>query len=141
MSDVEGSGKEIQAADCVGYLRAIAAWAKPEAVIPVPVAWLRVLLNARSVDTEIRSDLTVKEVANIIGRAPPTIRSWLRLGLVPGAYRLRGREWRIPRAGLQAIRGVDASIAGAEPLDPALVHGRDLSAWRHYSQDEESEGG
>ena len=137
MNDVERT----QTADCIGYLQAVASWSKPESVIPVPVTWLRLLLAAQSDGAERHRDLTAKQVADMVGRAPSTIRSWLGQGLVPGAYRLRGREWRIPRAGLKAMLGDDVGSANLTPADPTIVHGRDLSAWRRYWQDEGSEGG
>ena len=43
-------------------------------------------------------DMTVAEVAELLKRAPATVRGWCATGELPGAYRLLGREWRIPSA-------------------------------------------
>lgn len=66
----------------------------------VPVDWVRGLLD----ETPDDADPTVEDVAEVLGRAPSTIRGWCRAGRLTGAYRLRGREWRIPRAALRSLR-------------------------------------
>lgn len=48
-------------------------------------------------------DLTVPDVAARFDKAPTTIRDWCRQGRFPEAYRLRGREWRIPPADVEAF--------------------------------------
>lgn len=80
------------------------------ASVPVPKAWLQELLSselvasARSSDAvlaEIEVDLDCTRVAALLGRSASTVRNWCAAGLIPGAYRLRGRrEWRVPRGGL-----------------------------------------
>jgi excisionase family DNA binding protein len=49
-------------------------------------------------------DLTVEEVATHMGRRASTIRGWLNSGRIPGAYRLNGREWRVPVSALQSFQ-------------------------------------
>ncbi len=49
-------------------------------------------------------DLTVAEVAELLHRAPGTVRGWCATGELPGAYRFRGREWRIPAAAMEALQ-------------------------------------
>lgn len=76
------------------------------------------------------ADLTVAQVAEETGRAVSTIRTWLGRGDIPGAYRLHGREWRIPRSALREYlrRGGQAGAT-----DPELEGAGDLSAWRRAS--------
>jgi excisionase family DNA binding protein len=75
-------------------------------------------------ETEPRplADLTVPEVAAIVGRAPSTVRGWCQDGELR-AYRLQGREWRITR---EALREFQDRQADAE----ALTGDDDLSSWR-----------
>lgn len=72
-------------------------------------------------------DPTIAQVATECGRSPSTVRNWLSQGLLPGAYRLRGREWRIPRATLAAF------LEGEAREERSTVHrarGPQLSDWR-----------
>lgn len=66
----------------------------------VPVAWVRDHLDP--LDAGV--DPTVDDVAALLNRAPSTVRGWCRDGTLPGAYRMQGREWRIPRAALETLR-------------------------------------
>lgn len=69
-------------------------------------------------------DLTVAEVAVHFRRSPSTIRTWLEGDRFPGAYKLNGRDWRVPLAAIEAFaRGQQAS---------APVAGVDLGAWRQH---------
>ena len=61
----------------------------------VPVGWVRGQLGVSAA-----VGMTVDEAAERIGRSPSTVRAWCRDGSLPGAYRLRGREWRVPPAAL-----------------------------------------
>lgn len=67
-------------------------------------------------------DLTVAELGGRFHRSPSTIRAWCEHGRFDGAYKLNGRDWRIPQA------AVDAFLARQrrQPQEP-LVR---LSAWR-----------
>jgi hypothetical protein len=69
----------------------------------VPVSWVRGLIEEHG-DRDVDVDLTVADVATMLGRAPSTVRTWCGAGRFPGAYRLQGREWRIPRPALRALR-------------------------------------
>lgn len=86
----------------------------------VPVKWIRERLGGTADDDRI-SDLTVAEVAAELDRSPSTVRGWCGDGKIDGAYRFRGREWRIPRSALRTF--VEGERAGRET--PA-----DLSDWR-----------
>lgn len=66
-------------------------------------------------------DLTVASAAELVGRAPSTVRGWCASGTLPGAYRLQGREWRVPRASLAALRnGPREKSVKHERRQPAL---------------------
>lgn len=57
------------------------------------------------------------------GRKPSTVRGWCEAGKLPGAYRLRGREWRIPPAALAAIQQAEHEpVTSGGPVD--------LGGWR-----------
>ena len=59
----------------------------------------------RDAHAPVPVDLTVAEVATRFGRRSSTVRLWVERGAFPGAYRFRGREWRIPPAALTAGGG------------------------------------
>jgi hypothetical protein len=71
------------------------------------------------------------DLAKRYSRKPSTIRGWLERGLFPGAYRLRGRDWRVPASGVEAFGQAERQQdqAGRERPSP---RGRtvDLTAWR-----------
>jgi helix-turn-helix protein len=56
------------------------------------------------VDRPVGPDLTVAELSERFHRAPSTIRAWCEAGRFPDAYRLNGRDWRVPPAALEAFR-------------------------------------
>ena len=78
------------------------------------------------------ADFRVGEVATELNRSPATVRSWCREERIPGAYRLRGREWRIPRDGLRAFLEGEAKRPAKREEAPLDRPGRtvDLGAWR-----------
>lgn len=97
----------------------------------VPVEWVRQLVAGLG---DLGSDDglgdTVGRVAELTNRAPSTIRTWCNEGRLHGARRLRGREWRIPRASLRALLEGDEPSrgGGAKRLD---VPRGGLGAWRN----------
>ena len=98
----------------------------------VPVRWVRSLI--KSVGSGDCSEVghTVLEVAAATNRAASTVRTWCAEGRLPGARRLRGREWRIPTAALQTL----LDHGGAErPKAVARlpVPRGGLGAWRDQS--------
>lgn len=76
---------------------------------------------------EVR-DLTLPEVAERVGRASSTVRAWCNTGLMAGAYKLNGRDWRVPPAALDAfLRGQGEDSSGTRR---GVGAPRDLSDWR-----------
>lgn len=100
-------------------LRALLEQLPPETLIPV--GWALEQLDGAG---EGIVDLTVPDVAEALGRAPSTVRQWCADGRLPGAYRLHGREWRIPRSSLARLRD-QHDVQGAAPVD--------LGAWRRVA--------
>ena len=74
------------------------------------------------------SDLTLFAVAERVGRAPSTVRGWCSRGLLVGAYRLNGRDWRVPPAALDAF--LEAQGTRRAAASKGSSGGTDLSAWR-----------
>ncbi len=50
-----------------------------------------------------RPDFTIAELAARFYRSPSTIRGWCERGRFEGAYKLNGRDWRVPPAGVDAF--------------------------------------
>jgi excisionase family DNA binding protein len=74
-------------------------------------------------------DLSIGEVAERTRRADSTVRAWLNHGLFPGAYKLRGRDWRIPQTALQAFLEEEATGKGTR-RNGQRTGTVDLAAWR-----------
>ncbi len=94
------------------YARALPAGS----TVPVPREWLLELLEQPGVEGSAppdapRVDLTADQVAQAFGRSPATVRGWCAAGLLRGAYRLRGREWRIPTLAVEALQAGQRGIA------------------------------
>lgn len=84
-------------------LRHLAEALPKGSALPVPREWLLELLGPAPDGPppgQPAVDLTAGEVAGLLSRKEVTVRGWCAAGLLPGAYRLLGREWRIPRASL-----------------------------------------
>lgn len=86
---------------------------------------LEELLGAEASGSGPVADLTVQEVADELDRAPSTVRGWLGSGDLEG-YRLRGREWRVPREALAAF--LEEERSGIREEEPA-----DLGSWREVA--------
>ena len=70
-------------------------------------------------------DLSLKDVADRVGRTPSTVRGWCGCGLLAGAYKLNGWAWRVPEAALDAfLHAEEERRAGP------TIGGHNLSAWR-----------
>ena len=87
-------------------------------------------LTPPDVDAPEASDLTLPEVADRVSRARSTVRSWCSRGLLVGAYRLNGRDWRVPPHALDAFLNAQGTRSSATPPTGPLGI-TDLSAWRY----------
>lgn len=81
------------------------------------------------------ADLSVEQAGEILGRSTSTIRDYCRRGLLPNAYRQRGREWRVPRGSIRAFQRAEAAPA-KEARAPRKEGSIDLGAWREEMADE-----
>lgn len=112
--------------------------ADAEAVIPARVVLDHLPPTVHADAEPIRAeapDLTIEELGRELHRSPSTIRGWLAADPMPfpDAYRLNGREWRIPRA------NVAAYLARQRPRMPqdrteAIETTGDLGSWRKHYQ-------
>jgi hypothetical protein len=89
--------------------------------------------SGRSLPSARRRHLPLAEIASRYGRAESMVRNWCAHGLLPGAYRMNGREWLIPSAALASLRGAraardDGSSSRERHTAP------DLSAWRRIGE-------
>ena len=75
----------------------------------------------------VGGDMTLDEVATEVGRAVGTIRTWCNSKRIDGAYRLNGRDWRIPQAALRKF--LDAQGRG-ETQDQVRNGDADWDDWR-----------
>jgi len=84
------------------------------------------LLNLAALDggqadeAAVPADFTVAELATRFHRSASTVRDWCERGRFEGAYKLNGRDWRIP------VTALDAFLAEQRGETPA-AH---LGAWR-----------
>jgi len=89
----------------------------------MPVGWIRERLGSDTGPDPV-ADLTVGEVAEELGRQPSTVRGWLGSGDLDG-YKLRGREWRVPREALRAFLEGERNGGPSEPTN--------LGSWREVT--------
>ena len=86
--------------------------------------WLRAELD---ICDDSLADLTAEQVAEQLGRSPSTIRGWCIDGRLR-AYKLNGREWRVPRAAIREYLEGQKNGDGRQATRP---NGKpDLSAWK-----------
>ncbi len=103
-----------------GHLRHVLSQLPPEA--QVPAGWVLEQLDGAD------EDLTLEQAAERVGRAVSTVRGWANRGQLEGAYKLRGRDWRIPVVALQTF------LDGERTRTPT-VRSRgpvDLGSWRKH---------
>ncbi|MGH7426958.1 MAG: helix-turn-helix domain-containing protein [Gemmatimonadales bacterium] len=49
-------------------------------------------------------DLTIGDLARLFGKRPSTVRAWVERGDFPCAYKLHGKEWRVPVASVESFQ-------------------------------------
>ena len=85
--------------------------------------------------TEAVVDLTVPQVAKLFGRAPSTVRQWLKARLLDG-YKLRGREWRIPQTAIAAFQERQRTVPRDHDAPaPRPARGTSLGDWQRITAD------
>ena len=84
---------------------------------------------APSNSTTSTRDLTVEEAAHEVHRAPSTVRGWLIAGDLSG-YKLNHRDWRIPRAALQAY--LKKQTTAPNTVLAIKAPNVDIAAWRGF---------
>jgi hypothetical protein len=124
-------------------LQALARALPTGSAVSVPREWLLELLDGTKGPAAVPSalsaaDLTVLDLATRFGRRTSTVRGWLERGLFPGAYKfMGGREWRVPRAALDAFeereRKGETDNSGVCGPHARLQRAADLGAWRKAS--------
>jgi hypothetical protein len=103
-------------------LRELAEALPVGAAVSVPREWLLELLEGAApspVPTNVQAaDMTIADLALRFRRHASTIRGWLDKGAFAGAYKLRGREWRIPAESLAAFEEAARREAGIRVAAP-----------------------
>jgi excisionase family DNA binding protein len=119
------------APDLVGSLRILAEALPVGTVVPVPRELLLQLLSGnlgRHNDVEV--DLTVAELAVLFSRKRSAVRSWLERGDFPQAYKLHGREWRVPASSVHAFQEKQRQRKAEKRVTRSLG----LASWRQPNQ-------
>ncbi len=73
----------------------------------VPRDWLLEELSGAVVTQTASSELvdfTIRDLAKMFGKRPSTVRAWVERGDFAGAYKLHGKEWRIPGEGVKQFQ-------------------------------------
>ena len=97
--------------------------------VSLPVEWLRSLLAADALAGGGPDRLlTLEEVAELAGRSVSTVRTWCNSGMIEGAFRLHGREWRVPESAWR--KHLEASQKPEKGLEVPKGGPVDLGAWR-----------
>ena len=117
----------------LGELRRAAEALPPGAGLSLSREYLLQVLPADPARVPDVAELSIADVARKFGRSASTVRGWLEDGRLPGAYKLRGRSWRIPPAALDAFLE-DQQGGPTSPPQPGpalrLKRGQSLGDWR-----------
>lgn len=100
--------------------------------VSLPVAMVEEWLSSEEV---LEDELDLEEFAAVLRISVSTARDYCARGLVPGAYKRRGRKWMIPHASVSAFRDRQQEVHGNRNGPRSRVLGRsrrpDTSAWRN----------
>lgn len=94
----------------------------------VPRDWVLEQLSGGSpspLEAPTLIDLTIADLARLFGKRPSTVRAWVERGNFPGAYKLHGKEWRVPRAALETFQQDQRTH-----MQPNSRNAPRLGAWR-----------
>lgn len=123
---------KVLANSLTALLREIVGPMPPGSSVTLPVEWLRAQLDATGGATPapqdtFAADMSVEEVAKLMGRKPSTVRGWCRSGELQG-YRLHGRDWRISHEALNEYQSRQRTKP--TPQVARRTSGQSLSSWR-----------
>lgn len=118
-------------------LRRLVESAPPDAT--VPVRWIGEVLDGDEANVEpairangsdpVLPDLSVDDLMSATSRERPTVIGWIHDGYFPGAYKLNGREWRVPRSDWKAFLNRERQGHDRDPT-PSGGQDVDLGRWR-----------
>ena len=112
-------------------LQALAEALPPGATVGLSCESLRALLEETQEEGAAPDELlTLEEVGKRVGRSISTVRTWCNSGQLPGAFRLNGREWRVPEASFDAFLDAQQDGGGKDTRISALSEDNDLGSWR-----------
>jgi hypothetical protein len=136
-------------------LRALVEAVPPGGAVTIPRDWLAGELGAGAdgaptggADTV----LTVAQLAERLHRSPSTVRGWCEQSRFSGAFKLNGKDWRVPITALAAFLDGQRPETSREDAPHATISTRadtrvprrrarksdaaDLGAWRRARADE-----
>ncbi|MFN2421474.1 MAG: helix-turn-helix domain-containing protein [Gemmatimonadota bacterium] len=102
----------------------------------LPVSFVRELLAEVRIDSDGAIDLTAEAAAQALGRAASTVRAWCASGRLARAYRLAGREWRIPVESLRDFQRAEEERHAERKVKRSAARSGavDLSSWRRIKR-------
>ena len=101
----------------------------------VPVGFIRTFLDPAHAPDDVLQDLTLGRAGELLERSVSTVRTWCQLGKLRGAYRLEGREWRIPRASIRDFLAAQRNGASTMHTNVPSRATVDLGAWKKVGTD------
>lgn len=111
--------------DLLTGLRALAEALPMGTAVPIPREVLLELLAPAPAVLPAPADLTVTDLCARFSRGASAVRAWLERGDFPGAYKLKGRDWRVPAAAVEAFEAAQRGPAPGQQGETG-----DLGAWR-----------
>lgn len=93
------------ASPAIESLRAALATMPPGTLVPRD--WLVEQLSGVApspLEAPALVDLTIADLARLFGKRPSTVRGWVQHGDFAGAYKLHGKEWRVPVSAVEAFQ-------------------------------------
>lgn len=100
----------------------------PGSSITLPTDWLSRQIDEAERPAGTDDLLTVEDVAARLGRAASTVRGWCGQGVIPGAFLLRGKSWRIPESSLRSFLETEAGKLAPDEADEEM----DIGRWRRH---------
>ena len=68
-----------------------------------------------------RVDLTIRDLAQLFGKQPSTVRAWVERGDFPGAYKLHGKEWRVPVSAVEPFQNRQRGATSDARLSACVI--------------------